>query len=250
MRTTRMMWTTVATLLPLLGGAVAAAASSSEWLSLCSKCLSPAIFSKSGIDTANATAQARITREDAAAWCENWEPQTPRQQCVRLQMSSDDAKKVHRATADCVAGRITPVDGQSYTLAGYWTSDVGRGRSRWRDARGRIVGQDNASNGLAISQQWEILCPARSRNTGAAASSPGGAKAAAPAAAKAPPSTLTPEYRIGQVVEAKYGREWVRARVTGIREARRPDGSRLEYDVSLDNGRRGIVPAAMLRAVP
>ncbi|MBM3525217.1 MAG: hypothetical protein FJX57_19905, partial [Alphaproteobacteria bacterium] len=154
------MWKTAAAVIAALACGSAWAASR-EYLSLCSKCLNPAVFAKSGVDGANATAQARITRQDAAGWCENWTPQTPRERCVREQMASDDAKKVHRAVADCPAGRITAIDGNSYSLAGFWTSDVGRGRTRWRDASGRIVGQDNASNGLGISQQWELLCPSR-----------------------------------------------------------------------------------------
>ena len=115
---------------------ISVAAAQNDWLSLCGKCLSPSVTSKSGIGTAQARAEGRITRGDAEGWCQNWEPQTPIQQCVRLQLSSDDAKRTYRATADCAAGKITPIDGASYTLAGKWTSDVGRGRSRWRDAEG------------------------------------------------------------------------------------------------------------------
>lgn len=243
------MWKTAFVLAIALTG-VAAAAPAAEWLSLCGKCLSPVVFAKSGIDTANAVAQARITREAASDWCENWEPQTPRASCIRLQMSSDDARKVHRATANCQAGRITPTDGKTYSLAGYWTSDVGRGRSRWRDGAGRIVGQDHASNGLAIAQQWELLCPSR------ALASAGSASKASPS--KAPPSKATatgpgstglkPAFNVGQTIEARYGREWVRGRVTAIREERGRNGPRLAYDVQLENGRRGIVPDTMLRA--
>ena len=71
--------------------------------------------------------------------------------------------KKYRATADCTKGRITTIDGESFTLAGVWADDVGRGRTKWRDKTGQIVGQDNASNGLAISQQWEVLCPNMAR---------------------------------------------------------------------------------------
>ncbi len=218
---------------------VSPAAAQSEWLSLCGKCLSPSVTAKSGIGTAQARAEGRISRRDAEGWCQNWEPQTPLQQCVRLQLSSEDAKRVYRASADCTAGKITPIDGQSYTLAGKWTSDVGRGRSRWRDASGRVVGQDNASNGLAISQQWELLCPAS-----AAASRAPAASVAAPKAAVAPVG----EFTVGQVIEAKYGREWVRGRVTKIRQVNGAKGPELNYDVNLDNGRRGVLPARMVRA--
>jgi len=219
---------------------VSVAAAESEWLSLCGKCLSPSVTSKSGIGTAQARAEGRISRGDAEGWCQNWEPQTPLQQCVRLQLGSEDAKRVYRASADCTAGKITPIDGGSYTLAGKWTNDVGRGRSRWRDASGRIVGQDNASNGLAISQQWELLCPASTTASRAPT-----AAAAAPKVAAAPPAG---DFAVGQVIEAKFGREWVRGRVTKIRQVNGAKGAELNYDVNLDNGRRGVLPARMVRA--
>lgn len=247
MRGRWMMGKTVALLVTGLSAGAALAATSTEWLSLCGKCLNPTVFAKSGIGTTTATAEARITRKDAEGWCENWEPQTPRAQCVSLQMSSDDAKKVHRATADCTKGRITAIDGGAYTLDGRWTSDVGRGRTRWRDKSGRVVGQDNASNGLAISQQWELLCPGTAGNAGAQAPAGSGTRAAAPPAAAKPPAPKG-DYAVGQAVEAKYGREWIGARVTRIRETQGRNGPELAYDVQLDNGKRGIVPARMLRA--
>ncbi len=210
---------------------ISSALAQSEWLSLCSKCLNPSVTSISGIGTAQARAEGRITRADAEGWCQNWEPQTPLQQCVRQQLSSDDAKRVYRASADCTAGRITPIDGATYTLAGKWTSDVGRGRSRWRDSGGRIVGQDNASNGLAISQQWELLCLASTTASTAPA-----------------PSSLPAEFSVGQTIEAKFGRDWVRGRVSRIRQVNGAKGPELNYDVNLENGQRGVLPARMIRA--
>jgi hypothetical protein len=73
---------------------------------------------------------------------------------------AQEGNKTYRASADCTAGRITTIDGGVYTLAGVWDrSDIGGGRTKWKGADGAIVGRDNASNGLAISQQWELLCP-------------------------------------------------------------------------------------------
>ena len=64
--------------------------------------------------------------------------------------------------ADCTVGRLQPLDGKSYVLDGLWdNSDVGGGRTRWRGPDGVVVGRDNASGGLALSQQWEVLCPGR-----------------------------------------------------------------------------------------
>ena len=117
----------------------AAHAAESEWLSLCSKCLSPSITSKSGIGTAHATAEARITRKDAEDWCANWSPGD--KSCAREQLASEEARKTYRASADCLAGRITPIDGQTYALAGNWTSGIERGRTKWRDATGHVRGQ-------------------------------------------------------------------------------------------------------------
>jgi hypothetical protein len=58
------------------------------------------------------------------------------------------------------------------------------------------------------------------------------------------------DYSVGQTVEAKYGSQWVRGRVTAVRQSAGAQGPELAYDVLLDNGKRGIVPARMLRKVP
>jgi hypothetical protein len=214
------------------------AAAEQPWLALCAKCLSPTVLESSGLGTGHATAVARITREGATGWCENWRPDDVAG-CVREQMASEAAQATYRASADCLHGRITAIDGVSYRLAGVWTSDVGRGRTKWRDPSGRVVGQDNASGGLGISQQWEVLCPRAPARPAAAGVVPRG-----PAQEGMP---ATP-FRVGQEIEAKYGRDWVRGRVTKIwpHEGRNREPA---YDVRLVNGKRGIVPARMLRAV-
>ncbi len=223
-------------------GVAPAAAAANEWLAVCSKCISPTIFSKSGIGTAQAVAEARITRAEVEAWCANWQPGD--RSCVKQQLAAEDLNKVYRATADCPAGRIMPIDGRSYSFAGVWDqSDIGGGRSRWRDASGKIVGRDNASGGLAISQQWEVLCPASARG---APASPAPATTAG-AAANASQSSSKSEFAVGQVVLARYGSDWVRARVNRVQHSNGPGGPRIDYDVSLENGKRGVVPARMLR---
>jgi hypothetical protein len=138
----------------LVGLAVAA---EPEWLALCAKCVKPAVTSKSGIGTANAVAEAKVTQAGAKEWCENWQPADNIGACVRDQLT-EHGSKIYRANADCLHGQITPVDGKTYTLAGFWTSGDGKGRTKWRGATGTVMGQDNTSGGLSISQQWEVLC--------------------------------------------------------------------------------------------
>jgi hypothetical protein len=220
----------------------AAAAAEMDWLALCGKCLSPSIISKSGIGTANAVAEGRITRRDAEGWCANWSPGDPLDACVRRELASADARKTYRATADCTKGRITAIDGVTYTLAGKWTNDVGKGRTKWRDPSGNVVGQDHASNGLAISQQWEVLCPV----TAKASTAP----SAAPAAPAKPRRAPNGQFAVGEMVDAKYGRDWVRGRVSAVRQVTGRSGPELAYDVRLENGQRGILPAGMLRKLP
>lgn len=213
----------------LLSASVVAPA---ESLSLCSKCVNPTIFAQTGTDTANATALARITRQEIEGWCANWQPGDAG--CVSRSLKEHDLQKVYRASADCTGGRITAVDGSTYRLAGIWdNSDIGGGRSKWRDAQGQVVGRDNASGGLDISQQWEVLCPS------------GGKRANAAAAAAVP--ALKPEFAVGQVVLAQYGSRWIRGKVDRVRQVKGRNGPELAYEVSLDNGKRGLVPARMLR---
>lgn len=223
----------------MLAGSTGAPAA--DWLSLGSKHWAPTVTSKTGIGTANAAAEAKVTREEITGWCANWSPGDA--DCAKRELASAEAKKTYRATADCTRGRITAVDGNTYTLAGMWdNSDIGGGRSKWRDASGKIVGRDNASGGLGISQQWEVLCPGpiEGAPVGATPASPPPGKKAAPAA----------QFAVGQTVEAKYGREWVRGRIDRVLQVAGTRGPQTEYDVRLVNGQRGILPERMVRRVP
>lgn len=212
------------------------AVAESDWLSLGSKHWAPTITAKSGIGTAHAVAEARVTRKEIQGWCANWSPDD--KGCVARELASDAAKQTYRASADCTRGRITAVDGGTYTLDGVWdASDIGAGRTRWRDGGGKIVGRDNASGGLDVSQQWEVLCPGRM-------------KVPPHAGTAAPAGVPTAEFAVGQTIEAKYGREWVRGRIEKIRQVTGAKGPELGYDVRLDNGQRGILPSRMLRKAP
>ena len=221
----------------------AAAMGEQGWLSQCSKCPSPTITRTSGLGTASAVAEAKMTRKDLESWCAQWEPQN--RACVKEQLASTDLNQAYRATANCPTGWITSIEGQTYSYAGRWTDDIGKGRSRWRDASGKIVGQDNASNGLAISQQWEVLCPGASGTPTAAAARPGGGGTTAPAVqGQGVPGA---QYAVGETIEAKYGTDWVRGRVSKVTQTTSAKGTEFTYEVYLDNGKRGIVPARMLR---
>ena len=205
-----------------------------DWLSLCGQCLSPSVYKKSGIGTSNAVAEAKVTLKDAQMWCGSWQPDD--KDCAKQQLATPEAKSVYRVSANCLAGTITAADEQTYTLSGVWTSDVGKGRVRFRDAKGASVGQDEASGGLAIASQWELLCPGVMRATGSSAAA--GPRAANPSAGS--------QFASGDHVEAKYAGAWVHGTIRRVIPAGRA-GTQTSYDVVLDNGRTGILPATMIR---
>ncbi|HLG54868.1 MAG TPA: hypothetical protein VI485_06030 [Vicinamibacterales bacterium] len=122
---------------------------------------SPTIVSIRGVGTANAMAEARLSPQELASFCkENAHLYQGAAACVK-QKQSEYGTRIFRASADCTAGKITTSGDMAYTLDGLWdSSDIGAGRTRWRDAEGKVVGRDLANNGLHISQQWETLCPA------------------------------------------------------------------------------------------
>jgi hypothetical protein len=129
-----------------------------ESISLCSKCLSPSVSSKSGAGTTNAVAQGKVTLKDAQMWCGSWEPDS--KACPKEQLASEKGQ-VYKISANCPAGKFTSQDGTVYThTREVWdASDIGSGKPKFRDAKGQIVGRDNASGGLDLAANWELLCP-------------------------------------------------------------------------------------------
>jgi hypothetical protein len=121
---------------------------------------SPDIVSLKGAGTANAVAEARMAPKAIEAHCsENARVYTNAAACMK-QLQAEYGKTL-RATADCTVGRITTTADLTYTLDGLWdNSDIGGGRTRWRNSDGVVVGRGLADNGLYVSQQWETLCPA------------------------------------------------------------------------------------------
>jgi hypothetical protein len=171
----------------------ARAGSSAEWLSSTDG-PSPTVTSKSGVGTAQATATAKVTSESIRTFCADQGGQGSSAQaragvdaCVNQQ--KPELGKTYTVQADCTSGRLQPLDGKTYVLDGLWdNSDVGGGRTRWKGPDG-VVGRDSASGGLALSQQWEMLCPGRvsasviskARSLSPSSGSAGAAASAAPA---------------------------------------------------------------------
>jgi len=153
----------VAYVLPLLTLTLPLAAqqnhvAANQWIPLCSKCLTPSITSKSGLGTDHAVAEGKVTLKDTQQWCASWEPDN--KSCPKEQLASENGA-VYRISANCPAGKLTSYDGASYThTEEVWNGDdIGEGQPKFRGVDGRIVGRDNASNGLGLAAQWELLCP-------------------------------------------------------------------------------------------
>lgn len=145
--------------LPLVALIATAQQNQGEWISLCSKCLSPSVNSKSGAGTTNAVAQGKVTLKDAEMWCGSWQPDD--KACAKEQLASEKGK-LYRISANCSTGKMTSYDGGVYThTREVWdASDIGKGRPKFRGADGKIVGRDNASGGLDLAANWDILCGA------------------------------------------------------------------------------------------
>jgi hypothetical protein len=147
-----------------------------EYLPVCNlpKCLNPQVTAKSGIGTANAAAEAKVTPEDAAKWCATYKPRDKYCPKEEAQMGGTGARSLYRASADCIAGRLTAIDGNVYTYAGVWPEGPGKGRPRFTssnvrfpskkwdetgvevDPAGSFTGWGGGSPNLAA--QWEVLC--------------------------------------------------------------------------------------------
>ena len=129
-----------------------------EYIPLCGQCPTPSIHSKSGFRTAHAMAEGKVTPTDAKNWCANWQPDD--KNCAKDQLAGEKGT-VYRISANCPAGKLTSWDDKEYQYAGVWTDrDIGHGRPRFRLAKGgQIVPRDEASGGLALAAQWELLCP-------------------------------------------------------------------------------------------
>ena len=147
-----------------------------EYLPICNlpKCLNPQVTSKSGIGTANAMAEAKVVLEDATKWCGTFKPRDKFCPKEQVQSGGIGFRNVYRATADCVAGRMTGIDGRTYTYAGVWEDDAGKGHPRFATSNPRIVAQKWDEPGVSVdgsgtitgwgggspnlAAEWEVLC--------------------------------------------------------------------------------------------
>ena len=162
----------------------AAARPGGDFLPLCllERCLNPRVLSKSGIGTANATATAKVTAEDAKVWCTKYNPTY--KDCVRDRVeyggAADRLSSVEfKASANCQAGTLAAVDGLQYTYIGTWLGGRGAGRPRFRgphttDGTTQFEQQggpqvasgawdiadlaNGPGSGESLAIQWEILC--------------------------------------------------------------------------------------------
>ncbi|HET7133368.1 MAG TPA: hypothetical protein VFJ95_14030 [Gammaproteobacteria bacterium] len=152
-------------------------------LCLLPKCLNPRVQSKTGVGTANARVEARVTKEDAAKWCAQYNPTY--KGCVDDRIESGGAADRFNnldfhATANCDTGEMTAVDDLKYAYAGTWPSGgPGAGRPRFKTAyttdgttqfeqQGAVQVQSGAysisdvankpNSGESLAIQWEILC--------------------------------------------------------------------------------------------
>ena len=146
--------------LPIVALLAAAQQTQGDWISLCSKCLSPSVSAKSGVGTTNATASGKVTLKDAEMWCGSWDPDN--KSCAKEQLANEKGQ-TYKISANCPAGKLTSSDNTVYTRTNeVWdSSDIGAGKPKFRGTDGKIVGRDNASGGLDIAANWELLCGKR-----------------------------------------------------------------------------------------
>lgn len=153
-----------------------AVAADNESMPICTlpNCLNPRVTTKSGIGTATASVEAKVMPEDAAKWCASYKPRYKLCQQEEVRNGWIGFKNLYRANADCVAGRMTAIDGNQYTYVGVWEDGPGKGRpkftttnrrfphQKWDETGiethpdGSITGWGGGSPNLAA--QWEVLC--------------------------------------------------------------------------------------------
>jgi hypothetical protein len=191
---------------------IAAEAAGPEYMPICTlpKCLNPRVTAKSGIGTANATAEAKVTPEDAGKWCATYKPMDKLCQTEQVKSGWIGFRNLYRASADCVAGRMTPIDGNQYSYVGVWEDGPGKGRPKFASANGRFPAKKWDETGVEIhpsgsitawgggspnlAAQWDVLCAGAPAPKVAAAS-------AAQAVAQVPNAITLQAYELRQAAD-------------------------------------------------
>lgn len=120
----------------------------------------PVIFESDGIGTANAWAKARVDRDSAVNYCQNYDPGTPLDECVDEVLRNEE-DVVYEGSANCQTGEMTSIDGERYVYDGLWDNGgFWHGYSRFKDAEtGEVIGDNNAEGGPNLTTNWNALCP-------------------------------------------------------------------------------------------
>jgi hypothetical protein len=120
------------------------------------------IFERSDEGGRDSIARARVTRDAAIDWCENWKPGDALEPCIGEVLASEDGR-IYEVKADCHSGQLTSVHDDRYVYDGLWSvaeSDMWSGWAKFKELdTGEAVGTSNADGGLVLSAQWRTLCP-------------------------------------------------------------------------------------------
>ena len=122
------------------------------------------IYEWSDYGGTNATALAKMTREDVESWCGNWRPGDT--DCTAGWLADKDATLNYTISANCQSGELWSVDGTKYLFDGavyddaFWNRYIGFGYLAFKNAAtGKRVPMDDASGGGLLAMQWLTLCP-------------------------------------------------------------------------------------------
>jgi hypothetical protein len=171
-----MTYRLLATALGLTLSAFSAQAAEDTWISLGAREPLITISSSTGIGTANAVVEGKLTEEEAKDHCENFRPMDSAEetrQCVDGLLREYD--KTYRITADCVAGKITTVYGDSFTYAGERTrvrETESPHVTLWKDADGKVLPSGPLDYGLLVTQNWSAVCGRNFKAAAVAQTSP------------------------------------------------------------------------------
>ena len=91
-----------------------------------------------------------------------------------------------------------------------------------------------------------MLCPTTAAARPTAPPPPAASRPAPTSPGAASPGAA---FQVGQEIEARYGSQWIRGKVTRIVTSTTARGVETQYEVVLDNRKRGTVPASWVRPI-